>query len=166
MAPTFPPRFVMIILLQPKHCTPAQHEPITLKNELPIAEALSNNSPSCLRSILASACTCPTTSKESNRNSSATTPWHESLLGIFDRATHGLQAQDHHKQSFKLLEIRLAPQTLQHNLDRSCERLGTYQKLRNPRKKHCSKKWYCKKSVSLTRILLQNIVEKNKMKHP
>lgn len=63
MVPTLPPRFAM---LQPEHCAPAQHKPKTLNNEL------SNNSPSCLRSILASASSMQL--KESKRNSAATTP--------------------------------------------------------------------------------------------
>ena len=63
MVPTLPPRFAM---LQPEHCAPAQHKPKILNNEL------SNNSPSCLRSILASASSMQL--KEGKRNSSATTP--------------------------------------------------------------------------------------------
>ena len=63
MVPTLPPRFA---ILQPEHCAPAQHKPKILNNEL------SNNSPSCLRSILASASSMQL--KEGKRNSSATTP--------------------------------------------------------------------------------------------
>ena len=63
MVPTLPPRFAM---LQPEHCAPAQHKPKILNNEL------SNNSPSCLRSILASASSMQL--KEGKRNRSATTP--------------------------------------------------------------------------------------------
>ena len=53
-------------MLQPEHCAPAQHKPKILNNEL------SNNSPSCLRSILASASSMQL--KEGKQNSSATTP--------------------------------------------------------------------------------------------
>ena len=53
-------------MLQPEHCAPAQHKPKILNNEL------SNNSPSCLRSILASASSMQL--KEGKRNSAATTP--------------------------------------------------------------------------------------------
>ena len=63
MVPTLPARFAM---LRPEHRAPAQHKPKTLNNEL------SNNSPSCLRSILASASSMQL--KDSKRNSTATTP--------------------------------------------------------------------------------------------
>ena len=53
-------------MVQPEHCTPAQHKPKILNNEL------SNNNPSCLRSILASASSMQL--KDSKRNSAATTP--------------------------------------------------------------------------------------------
>ena len=171
VAPTFPPRFAMIILLQPKHCAPAQHKPQFLNNELPIAEALSNNSPSCLRNILASASSMHVPhnkqgkqSKQLSNNTLARKPsWH---------LRPGQQSAMGPASSRPSQAILQAPRNSSGSTNFATQPRPVLRKARHvpktsqPTQKHCSKKWYCKKSVSLTRILLQNIIEKNKMKHP